>query len=303
MLDDIFMERVWNLEKFVVENFKITQDTGKIKIIPEDTVCKACTELLLLSKYQSNGVLMFSIILNCEVYVAKCPNSDCPQYNKIVSYNGIPKGIINFNNKFFIGIELIKEYFDLYSKNGIKFTTWIKTKIDLYKFCSEAPLHKSIVKLPSYYGILHEAFCATTELFVFDKSDFFCCTEPEVIQIDATVNSIKMCRLPSFKQPWINESIVSRTTTRKQRQFDTLNSNDKKIINGIVLGQSCPKETLKQWQDHHHPALKTLSYCMIKKQDLYFLDKPAEMYAKTLLKSVAASSSIVPMKCVEIVKR
>lgn len=301
-LQNIFNKRAWNLEKFISENFDFA-DTGIIKIIPEQIICSSCSEPLSLSLHQPQGFLISTIILNCEVHVAKCTNTDCLQNNKMKSFSGIKIGIVNFNNKFFICVELIKEYFELYSKNGVKFTTWIKTKIDLFKFDSETPLYKQISNLSSYYGILHEAFWAASELFVYNKNDFYCCEHPEAIQIDATVNSIKMCRMPQFKQPWIKDTILSRTTTRKQRQLDQLDFNYKKIINAIVLGHSCLETTLLRLRNHNHTALKTLSFCMFKKDNLFYLDKSAEMFAKTLLKIVCAPTSIVPSNCVAVVSR
>lgn len=258
----------------------------------------------MVKLHQKKGVLMVGVLMSCEVHVAVCTNDNCSRKNQIISYSGISKGLVNVNNKFVIGIELIQEYLELYSKTGMKFSSWIKVRTNIHSNSSETPLFKKVDNLASYYGYLHQAFCSASELFLFDKADFYCCASPEVIQIDATVNSIQLSRLPTFKEPWVKEHVIQRTSTRNERQLPQLNETDKKIISNILKGISCSQATVHRFQNHDHVGLKNIGFCMMKKKDnQYILNKSAEMFCKCLIKNVAASSSILPTSCVEIVSR
>lgn len=228
-----FFARSVNLDSYLKKKFSFNhEDTSdKIKITPESKQCLVCKQKLEIIKSQDNGFMLMSVIAVCEVFIGKCCNETCTNFEQTTSYSGASSGIINYSNKFFIAVELILEYMTLYSKNGVAFSTWCETKFGNPH--QEISFYKN-VPVSSYYGVLHEVFCRSTDLFMFPEKTFYCCASPKIIQMDGLVNSVKANRLITFSEPWIIKNMTKRASKMSDRQIEKLSIETSQLILEII---------------------------------------------------------------------
>lgn len=301
----MFFERAANLDSYLKTTFFYDKDFPDIlKIKPEEIICSSCTQNLNVSKKSHKGYILLSLVATCEVFTAVCMNKDCKEFRVPISYSGSSSGIINYSDKFFIGVELIVEYMALYSKNGLSFSTWIENKVVLNKLATKSQFYSDITGLSSYYGRLHEIFCKATDLIIFDEKTFCCCSSPRIIQMDGLVNSVKANRITKFAEPWIKNSIVDRASTNLGRQLERLDSSTHKIVCDIIISKTCSANVLKILRNSKNMAVKLLSFCFeTNKRGHNILHESSIMFAKTLTKSVAAVNSLIPSTSVAIVLR
>lgn len=302
------IDRAVNLLEYLKTRFNYEKD-NLLKIIPEIVKCPSCEQNLSMMKLKKNGVFLGSLALMTDVFVKKCDTESCNQFGVILHFQGTEKGIMNFNNKFFVSVEIIKEYFDLYSKNGTPFSPYIKIKLDMTKLAQKNnPQHlplADVESLTSYIGALHEGFCESIGLFLYDKKDFFCCKSPKIVQTDGIVLSIKTSRMPDFKVPWLDKKIMKRATNRKDRQLDPLNTEEFDIVWRIINSdeKKCTTIEKQKLEKSVHIGARVMAICLIKAKEMYKLYQGTDMFAKTLIKKVASASSLLPQSCVHILQK
>lgn len=300
----MFFERAINLDQYLKQKFHYNEnDPDILKVIPEQDACSNCATKLKLIKKGHNGFILLTVVATCQVYISECTNKDCIEFSIPVSYSGSSSGMVNYSNKFFIGVELIVEYMSLYSKNGLSFSTWIGNKIVLNQSISERNFYRDVGHISSYYGILHEIFCRATDLFVFPKDTFFCCANPKVVQMDGLVNSIKANRIPDFREPWIKDTVTERASNFNERQLEPVDETTKKLICDIIQTKKCNDSILLNLQKSKHIGVKALSFCFKRQENLNILNDSAMLFAKTLTKTIAAANSLMPSSCENIVIR
>lgn len=282
-------------------------DKNVINIIPEAELCPDCNQTLIVAKIKKMGILILSLAFDVEVYVKKCENLDCSSLDINVNFQGTKLGIINYNNKFFISIELIKEYFDMFSKNGTPFNSWMLIKLDLTKQAKSNNTKNlpfaDIEKIKSYNGVLHETFCEAMELFLYKKDYFICCQSPKVLQMDGVVISIKTSRMPQLQIPWVKSEIIGRASTRHARQLDPLDKEISKLITNILETKSCTPDQKENLKNSTNIGVRVLYFCLETHGENYKLFNGTEHFAKTLTKKVAAVASILPKSSVVILEK
>lgn len=301
-LYDIFFERSVNLEEYLKTQFHHDNnfpDTLNIK--PETDQCLICAQNLRLIKKPHKGYILMSVIAFCDVYIGECYNKECTEFEKPVSYYGTSSGIVNYSNKFFIGVELVIEYMRFYSKNGLSFSTWIENKIVLSKSVKETKFYCNVSHLSSYIGLLHEIFCKTTDLLIFPKETFYCCQSPKIIQMDGLVNSVKANRITEFSEPWIKDTMTKRASKYNERQLEKVDNYTAKLIVDVIHTKKCSESIMKTLQKSSHNGVKALSFCFERINEQYVLTESVILFAKTLISSVAAANSLVPSSCESIV--
>lgn len=301
---DVFFERAINLDKYLKNHFHYDMnfpDTLKVK--PETDYCDVCAHNLKLTRKPQKGFILMSVVATCDVYTGECCNVECKEFEKAISYCGTSSGIVNYSNKFFIGVELITEYMRLYSKNGLSFSTWIENKVVLSKSAKESGFYRKVSNLTSYFGALHEVFCRATDLIIFPKETFYCCSSPKVLQMDGLVNSVKANRITTFSEPWIKNTITKRASKHSERQIKDVGSCMFKIIDDIIKTKQCSVKILESMQKSTNKGIKVLSFCFVKTDEQYELPEAAVLFAKTLIKSIAAVNSLISSTCEPIISR
>lgn len=303
-LSDTFFERSINLDQYIKTVFHYNKyDLNKLCVIPEEKDCIFCSKNLKMIKRKATGFILLNIIAKCDVYVGLCENEECNAFEKPVSFNGTLDGFINYSNKFFIGVELIVEYMNLYAQNGVSFSAWIKSKMFINNAVQESDLYSNSIRLNSYHGVLHEAFCSGTDLFMFPQSAFYCCESPEVLQMDGLVSSVKSSRMVEFYEPWVQNKIVQRASKRNERQLDKLDENTSKQIKEILHTNKCSLSTIQNLQQSSYVGVRAFSYCFEKQEEDFILRDLAKFFGMTLIKLVAAANSLIPKSCILIVER
>lgn len=303
-LYDIFFERAVDLESYLKKEFYFeVEQPHTLKIKPESTECISCNQTLKLTKKQHNGYIFISLLAICEVYTGECFNKDCSNFEEPVSFCGTSAGIINYGNKFFIGVEMIIEYMRLYSKNGLTFSTWMDTKIFFSKSVKEERFYRNVSHISSYFGALHEVFCKATDLFVFPKETFYCCPSPKIIQMDGLVNSVKANRIPVFSEPWIKDTITKRASKHNERQLEKVDSLTIKLILDILHTKKCSNKILETLRKSTNSGVKALSFCFERLDKESVLKESSILFARTLTKSIAAANSLISSSCESIVLR
>lgn len=247
------------------------------------------------------GFIILSIIINCNIYIGICENQDCTD-KKDVSFSGHELGFINYKNLFIIGIDIIKEYLDLFSCSGVSFVAWWKTRV-LAISDPERPLLNTTRNWPSYAGLFHEVFCVSAEKFDFCDQNSICCENPEIILMDGIVVSIKTSNMPEFSNPWVFNTIKKRLTTRKDRQFPVLKEPYISILESLLSDNGVAFTTFNTLKTSSHSGIKCLGFCLQKRGQLYFLKTQAKLFAKFLTKKVASIKSIIPIACADVIER
>lgn len=300
--DNVFFQRSYNLENYLKTEF-LKYDPSTYSIVPETKVCLECSTDLVLHQKKAIGFIVLNIIVKCNVYYGQCETEGCSNYKIPVSYTGIGSGLINYGNKFFVGVELIVEYMNLYAKNGLSFTAWFKNKITINRY-ADSTIYGDVNHIHSYTGMLHEAFCLGTTLFDYEKSVFFCCELPKIVSMDAIVNSVKNSRMFKFKKPWITSTVIDRCSKRSERQLEKLSGLVKEEIIEILRKKTITLDTIQKLRKCSHKGVRAFSFCFSKGTDNNFvLQDLAQMFGMMLTKSVAAANTLIPVNCVSIVEK
>lgn len=243
------------------------------------------------------------MIANCDVYIGHCENEGCDGFKKTVVFDGTNLGFINYSNKFFIGIELIVEYMNLYAQNGVSFSAWIKSRMFITNGAQLSDLYSSNICLNSYHGLLHEAFCSASNLFIFPQSTFYCCENPQVLQMDGLVNSVKSSRMVEFFEPWIVNQIRERSSDQNKRQLQKLDDTTANLIKEILKTNKCSLSTMEDLQKNRHIGVKVFGFCFEEQQEYCVMRDLAKLFGTTLIKKIAAANSLIPKSCILIVER
>lgn len=301
---DLFFKRALNIEEYLKNQFHYdTEFPDILKVKPETEQCLVCGQNFKIIKKQHKGYILLSVVATCDVYVAECCNNECMQFEFPVSFSGTSSGFVNYSNKFFIGVELIIEYMRLYAKNGLSFSAWIETKIVLSKSVTETKFYRNASHISSYFGVLHEVFCRATDLLIFPKETFYCCSSPKIIQMDGLVNSVKANRIPVFSEPWIKDTVTERASKHNERQLERVDVPCKNLIVGILQTKKCSDATLQTLRKSTNSGVKALSFCFEKLDKENVLKESSILYAATLTKSIAAANSLIPSTCESVVLR
>lgn len=293
-----------NLDNYLRINF-LKHDPNTYSVVPESNNCNVCLTELSFCQKNIIGHLVFNIIIKCNVYIGKCTNSTCSNHLKAVSFMGTDFGMVNFGNKFFVGVELIQEYMNLYAKNGLTFNTWFNNKLLMTSYANN-PVYGDVNHIKQYTGILHEAFCIGTTLFKFDKSVYYCCDIPKIVSMDGIVNSVKSCRMPKFKELWVTGSMVGRKSERSRRQLQRIKKDDplKTLIIDAVNKKPMDFETFEVLRKSQHKGVTALSFCFEEDENGVFLLKDlAKMFGLMLVKDLAAANTLIPVNCVPIIEK
>lgn len=299
----IFFQRSFNLENYLKSEF-LLHDPSAFSIIPENKSCLSCSRDLVLYKRKPTGFIILNLTVQCNVFYGQCENECCTHYKVQISFMGTSSGLINCGNKFFIGVEIIVEYMNLYAKNGLSFNAWFETKMETNRYANNTSLFGDVHHLKSYTGLLHEAFCLGTSLFHFEESSFKCCDSPKIISMDAIVNSVKRSRMTTFQEPWITSTLVDRCSKRSDRQLEKLNEKWKSDILEVIQQKTISFDKVLKLRHCDHKGVKAFSFCFYENANgSYSLKDVAKMFGMTLIKTVAAANSIVPSNCVQIIKK
>lgn len=119
----LFNDRSLSLFDSMKSYFEWNPTENKFFVYPEENICKSCEKPLTLKTKNDNGFFLLPVLLSCRIYIGICCNTDC---NDTVNYsfNGDTLGFVNFNNSILIGDEMIQEYMNLFSSNGLPFNSW-----------------------------------------------------------------------------------------------------------------------------------------------------------------------------------
>lgn len=254
-----------------------------------------------LNMTAKQGFIILSIIINCNIHIGRCTNQNCPD-KRDISFNGHELGFINYKNLFIIGIDIVKEYLDLFCCTGVSFVAWWKTRV-LTISDPERPLLNTTHNWQSYAGLFHEIFCLSAEKFNFCDQNSICCENPETILMDGIVVSIKTSNLPEFTNPWVINTINKRLTIRKDRQFSVLKEPYISILETLLSNNGVAVTTYNILKTSSHSGVKCLGFCLQKRGQLFFLKTHAKMFAQFLTKKVASIKSIIPIACADVIKR
>jgi CxC4 like cysteine cluster associated with KDZ transposases len=234
-------KRVENLSLFLDQNFHKGHD-GEYIIVPEDcAICKAPVSLQTVGKAMG-GWLLLSNIQRVSVYNGRCINSTCPLNGKLVHFDGNSKAIVNWRNKMFVGVELVRRYMKQFSNTGASVNSWWQTQLweyfDNYKLLSTNPEYK---ELGGYGGSMSEIVAGTAELMEFHPQVYKCCSAPKVIQMDGIALSVRHKRMPKMEHPWIvqntnTHSPETRHSSRVHRQFKKLTDSERGILLEYLAG-------------------------------------------------------------------
>lgn len=279
-----------------------------INIKPEINECPTCKIELSAKKIKKTGYLITSLALDVDVFVNECNTQDCSNFGKEFYFQGTCYGIINIHNKFFVTVEIIKEYFELYSKNGTPFSTFLPIKLEMTQLAytnnnnNILPL-TDVSKIKAYTGALHESFCESIKLFLYEKKSFFCCESPRCLQVDGVVISIQTKKMPDLIYPWLNSKVNSRASNRKDRQLEPLNKLEEDLLKKIIESKTCTSNEKNIFENSLHIGARVIGFCLIKVDNEFNLYQGTEFFAKTLIKKVAASASILPQSCIIIINK
>lgn len=277
---------------------QFSHERDYFEIRPEEKLCKICKYPLTYRIKKENGLLLLNVIMNCRIYVGTCNNIECANETE-VTFDGCLSGYINFKNSFIIGIELVQEYMDLFSVSGLPFVSWWVHKVKCTKNYDE-PLINVERNWRSYAGSLHEAFSISSEKIHFNSNA--CCVNPDVILMDGVVISVKSERLPKFHKPWKIETVVNRVSTREDRQFKRLDDNYIELVKKFITTGVTENE-LGRMKSIDHLGLLCLISTGKQKNSLFQLDKRSINFGTFLIKNVASIKSLVPVECVDCIKR
>lgn len=302
------VERSANLEGYLKNRFEYANiEDQSIKIKTEIEKCPVCKNKLITKKIKKTGVLIVSMALNVDVYVKQCKTENCSKIDMNFNFQGEKHGIININNKFFVAAECIKEYFDSFSRNGTPFSSFLQIKLDMTKLAQTVnnttlPF-TDVSKIKCYTGVLHEGFCASIHLFLYDKGSFMCCETPHTIQMDGVVISIPTSKMPKLEYPWINDKSYNRASNRKDRQLESLSKVEEEALKTLIESKMCSSNEKKIFDNSTHIGARVIGVCLMKQNDGYELYHGTRYFALTLIKKVAAACSILPKSCVSIVEK
>lgn len=249
--------------------------------------------------------MVLSIIINCRIHIGRCQNESCSDKRDIF-FDGHELGFVNYKNNFIIGIDIIKEYLDLFSSSGISFVSWWNTRISTIND-PERPLLHTSRNWKSYAGMFHEGFCLSAEKFKFSNENFICCKDPETILMDGIVVSIKTSNMPDLSTPWVLSTVKKRLTARKHRQFPKLGEPYISILESLLSDNGIANTTSTTLKTSNNPGIKCIGFCLERRgqrpHQKYFLKSKAKMFAKLLMKQVASIKSIVPNTCSDVIER
>lgn len=291
-------QRILRLEEYLRKTFKISEEEGLI-VEPPIKNCEKCKAAL--KEKQKNGVFLLNIIINCIIVTKICKNSECPSYNNLISYQGDIQGLVNWNNKVLIGVEIVRQYLDLYAANGTPFVSFIKDRLKNPECLQTNEIYKEKMNLKPYFGYLQAAFAISAEKFEHQSSP--CCQNPRFITMDGFVLSIKSDRMGKFKAPWNLGVCQQRATKRSERQLPSLSKEEEKLLRDLRDKGSCSKRVLDKMKTSQHLGLQVIAPMLVEKGTNFELPKECLSFISFLIKKVSAVVSLVPASCYNIANR
>lgn len=286
----------------VIKNqFKYNPTDEHLHIYPELQTCSLCHESLQMEIKKEHGIVLLSKPINCRIYVGKCLNNECVNKEES-SFDGCQLGYINYQNSFIIGIELVKDYLNLFSYSGLPFSAWWKNHTASFLKTGN-PLLDVDRNWKSYCGKMHEAFCIGAEKFEIPLTLYNCCQNPKTLLMDGVVASIKAVNMPTFKKLWVDSKITGRCTKRSERQFPKLTSIEKTILEKLEAGEKIGTRDKNLLESSTNIGIKAISKCLIYNNRSYILKHSAKLFATFLCKTIASIKSLISNSCVHIIEK
>lgn len=271
------------LEKSLFEEFPKGDGIleNYLLIFPEQKKCPTCNDDLIVNKKGKNGAILTKILFKCHIFTSTCNNNEC-QNATVYSFKGEEGGYVNFNNKYIIPVEVIKEYFDQFVASGATMKSFLQTFFIKIQILSPFAMHPTPI-LDNNRGYLHQVVCEASEYINFEFP--MCCQKPKYIGMDGLVASVRQENTAEYTPLFSIPSINGRATVRGDRQFILSKvemSDVERIINGDEISEN--------WKIHDQVAFRCLYYCRDSNKKLRENAKP---FAGCLTKSVNPASGFL----------
>ena len=160
-------------------------------------------------------VILLSSVLPA-VPLSRC----CLACELVTEFDGQHYNILNYNNEFYIGAELMYELLECKVRHGVSTDAWWNVKVPALSMEFAISFHryqhtvlddltfvaKSMKsRLSNLSGRMHQFFMEFTTLIVWPPTIFQCCDNPDIVGLDGTVISTESSRIRDhgLEQPWI----------------------------------------------------------------------------------------------------
>lgn len=263
------------------------------KVVPEESICTSCAEPLTVNG-KKKGFILTNVIFKCTVFIYIC--STC---NKKYEYQGEKHSMLNYDNRFIISFEILKQYLDTYSINGTPLSCFLESRYSLAQL--EDPVIVDSVAIKHYFGMLHHAFVSASVNLELNNTK--CCESPKFITMDGVVISVKSKNIPQFDKPWITETLTKRATDRKDRQLEPLTEEEAKIIARGVASKKITEAHYNILKRSQKIPVKVFAAMCVRETNEYVVPEKLTFFGNFLLKKVAAVATMLPRSCLNIVQR
>jgi hypothetical protein len=272
-------------------------------IVPEAQSCQQCGGVLSCQVMNSEAVILSPCLVAAVVYKKMC--AVC---NLMHLYDGHHHGIVNWNNKLLITIEMVVRYMNAFASSGQPVTAWwhdlCLEEMGMYSTELES---LAMRRLTNHSGHLSEAMAGAAELVVFPQDVFHCCDEPECIAMDGTVISISDRNMPSFEEPWLDPTpCTQRASTRPQRQLPDLSAAQLQFVNGFrKSAEGVPEGLMLRMRRSAHPGVRMLAFLPDARPSgaMRYCVDGAKDFAKCLVRTVSPAWRLVPYTKCHVARR